>query len=178
MRRGGRKLASQATHDRYFCEMKPRPRSPREHLLKHRQDLLQHRGSHAAKTANHALPIHRPYLIEYYITGLSSKTAGNAQGIPMPFGSQRRDNESAQMLVEFVGRDNNARARLSNFASTGRIKVYENHFAASYLSLHYHFHFSTSKRVLVGASINRSHRARGPAWRPRSNRLAGALQMR
>ncbi len=46
---GGWKLASQATHviSLFFWKMKPRARSCREHILKHRQCLSERRGSHA-----------------------------------------------------------------------------------------------------------------------------------
>ena len=109
------------------------------------------------------------------------KTARDAQGISVRTRRKRRDNECGQVLVEIVGRNDDARTRFSHLASARWIEVYQKDFTAAHRAQCYHFHSSSSKRVAVGASSKRS----SSRWRirlaasphPARGRAAGEMTM-
>jgi len=157
------------------------PLSGCEHLLKHRQRVVERWRREAAKLTNQTRSVHCSDLIEHNMPDPSRKTARDTKWIFARTRGKRRDNECGQVLVEIVGRNDDAGTRFSHLAAARRIEVYQKDFTAAHLARCYHFHSSSSKRVPVGASSKRSSpRSRirlAASAHPARGRAAGEMTM-
>jgi hypothetical protein len=124
-----------------------------KHLLKPSQNCRYGVRCQSAERANQALDIDRTKLIQRYVTGTTLKTARHSPWIGTPGGRHRRDDHSAQVLVQFVRGHDETGTSLLDFAAEGGIQTDEVYFAADTdCPRYFHSHSSRSKRVAIGSS--------------------------
>ena len=68
-------------------------------------------------------------LVQHNVTGFPTESTGDAIGIGLLPGGQGSDNGGAQMMIELVGRDHEAGARLTDLTSANRIQLDEKYLA-------------------------------------------------
>jgi hypothetical protein len=107
-------------------------------------------GGEAAEPAHEPFPINDPDLVEDDVSCLTGKSAGDTEGIGVPSRGERSDDERAEMVVEIVGGDDRAWARLADLPTARGAQIHEEYVTAVNLVDYFHSHASRSKRVDVG----------------------------
>lgn len=127
-----------------------------EHLLQHPENPPHRRRRQRAERASNTLLVHGPKLIENHESPPSPKSAGDAEGIGMPFRRERGHDERPEMVVEIVRRNDDAGPGLADLSATCRIEVDRENLPPADRGRSYHAHSFWSKRVAVGSSRSRS----------------------
>jgi len=74
----------------------------------------------ATQASDQPTPIHSPDLIKHDKAIFFSKAARNSEGIGMAAGRHGSDHEGAQMVVQFIRRDDSTRSHFLDFLALGR----------------------------------------------------------
>ena len=133
------------------------------------------------KPLDESLRVDRSELIQRHEPGTTLKAAGHAPRICLTACRHRRDDGRAKVTIELVWRNDQARARFSNFASHRRIKVNQVDVASEHGCSPYHFQSSSSNFVGVGSSRSswcaRSRIIRAASSQPaRGRRMARTIR--
>ena len=149
-----------------------------EHLLQPSKDRRNRLRCQPPEGAEKALGVDRAELVQSDEAGSALKATRHSPRVCPPARGHRRDDHSAQVLVQLVRGHYETRAGLLNLAAKRGIQPNEVDFAAGPSGPRYfHSHSSRSKRVAVGsssrASCPRSRMARAAFAQPvRGRRVA------
>jgi hypothetical protein len=89
-----------------------------EHRLQNTKDFAQRCVGQASQTFDEAISIDGPQLISHHVPILAIESAAHTKGVGMPTSCERRNNEGAEMSIQFIRRDNNAWPYFPDFRST------------------------------------------------------------
>jgi len=86
-----------------------------KHCLQNTKDFAQRRVGQASQTFDEAISIDGPQLISHHVPILAFESAAHTEWVGMPSCCERRNNEGAEVSIQLIRRDNNARSCLPDF---------------------------------------------------------------
>ena len=123
-----------------------------EHFVQKGEDFLRCGGVDFAQPFYQSVFVHGANLVQDDLSISSAKPHRNTGGIGMALSGHRRDDDSADMTVHFVGRDDQTRTGFADFAAFGGIESDEVYLEAGC----YHRHSFLSHFVAGSESRSRS----------------------
>ena len=128
-------------------------RSGSEHFLQSGQSAPQGGWRELSKLSHQTPAIDRTNLIKNYVPYPALEAAGYTERVRVTSGCERCHDKRPEVIVQFIGRDDDAGPGLLNFASPSRVETNQENIAASNAVSHYHCQSSSSKRVgVIGSS--------------------------
>ena len=89
-----------------------------KHRLQNTKDFAQRGVGQASQTFDEVISIDGPQLISHHVPILAVESAAHTKWVWMPPCCERRNNEGAEVCIQFIRRDNNAWPCLPDFRST------------------------------------------------------------
>ena len=127
-----------------------------KHLLQASKNRCHDGWREATKAFDETLRINRAHLVKRDKAAPPLKLTRDAPRIRAPASGYRRNDSRAEISVQFVWGDDDARPRLANFASQCRIEAHKMDLASMRTGPPYHVHSSSSNLVGVVSSIRPS----------------------